>query len=79
MQVEGTINVFEKLSPKQYIESLRETRSVAIGSPRLLRNLVDKLRKSRKLHCDMHEKIGTVWDFWRNYLVEDSFRSIDYV
>lgn len=76
MQVEGSNDVIENLSAKQYIESLREERNIAIRSARLLRSLVDELRrKNRKLHCDMHDKIDTVRDFWRNNLVEGSSRS----
>ena len=76
VNVKETNNVIEKMSAKQYIETLREERHAAIRSARLYRSQVDELRrKNRKLYCEMHDKIDTIRNFWRNNIAEGSSRA----
>ena len=74
--VKESNDVLEKMAAKQYIESLREERQAAIRSARLYRSQIDELRKkNRKLHREMHDKIDTIRDFWRNNIAEGSSRA----
>ena len=40
-------------------------------SAQMCRNKVDELRAAnRRLYCNMHDKIDTIRNFWRNNIVE---------
>ena len=51
-------------------------RDMAITTIRFLRNQVEDLQsRNRQLYCEMHDKIETVHNFWKNHLVEGDTRS----
>lgn len=73
--VKESNNVIEKMAAKQYIEYLHEEQKAAISSARLYRSQIDELRKkNRKLYCEMHDKVDTIRNFWRNNIAEGSSR-----
>ena len=73
--VKESNNVIGKMVAKQYIECLREERHAAISSARLYRGQIDELRKKNgKLYCEMHDKVDTIRNFWRNNIAEGTSR-----
>ena len=75
VQVKGS-NRLAKISAKHYIGCLVTERNEAVLSAQLFRNQVDQLRsKNRKLYCEMHDRIDTIRNFWRNNIAEGSSRA----
>jgi len=75
VQVKGS-NGLLKMSAKHYVSRLITERNEAVLSAQLFRNQVDQLRsKNRKLYCEMHDRIDTIRDFWRNNIVEGNSRA----
>ena len=75
VQVKGS-NGLAKLSAKHYIGCLVTERNEAVLSAQLFRNQVDQLQsKNRKLYCEMHDRIDTIRNFWRNNIAEGSSRA----
>ena len=74
IQVEGDDGL-TNVSAKFYIDRLMKERDEALLSAQLFRNQVDQLRsKNRKLYCEMHDRIDTIRNFWRNNIAEGSSR-----
>ena len=74
IQIEGN-NGWSNVSAKCYIGHLIRERDEALLSAQLFRNQVDQLRsKNRKLYCEMHDRIDTIRNFWRNNIAEGSSR-----
>ena len=75
IQVKGK-DVVENLTAKQYITSLIKERDEAIMSAQMCRNKVDELRTAnRRIYCNMHDRIDTIRNFWRNNIVEGNSRA----
>lgn len=75
VQVKGNSGL-TNMSAKHYIGHLIAERNDAVLSAQLFRNQVDQLRnKNRKLYCEMHDRIDTIRNFWRNNIAEGSSRA----
>ena len=75
VQVKGKVAV-ENVTAKHYLTSLIKERDEAIMSAQMCRNKVDELRAAnRRLYCNMHDKIDTIRNFWRNNIVEGNSRA----
>ena len=69
-------DVVENLTAKQYIANLIKERDEAILSAQMCRNKVDELRSAnRRIYCNMHDRIDTIRNFWRNNIAEGNSRA----
>ena len=65
----------EKITTENIGQLIKE-RDDALFSARMYRNRVDQLRSTnRKLYCDMHDRIDTIRNFYRNDIVEGNSRA----
>lgn len=65
----------EKITTENISQLIKECDD-ALFSARMYRNRVDQLRSmNRKLYCDMHDRIDTICNFYRNDIVEGNSRA----
>jgi len=65
----------QEVEAKKCIDDLIKERDEALLSAKKYRNQVDELRNTnRKLYCEMHNRIDTIRNFYRNNITEGTSR-----
>ena len=66
----------QEVEAKKCIDDLMKKRDEALLSAKTFRNQVDQLRSTnRKLYSEMHNRVDTIQNFYRNDIVEGTLRA----